>query len=172
MTSGPDAPTRMRGAFVGAVSGSLSIAAHGMGGGTMVPSESALVLLVVVSAALGGLVSLFGARVPLVAVLALGQLVGHTVLSIASEHHHASALTPSMLAAHAAATALCALLVRGAVLGCTHAVSVLRRILPVLAVVLPVQERPRLVTVDYRPDVILRLLVSWGPGTRGPPVPA
>ncbi|NIL77503.1 MULTISPECIES: hypothetical protein [unclassified Rhodococcus (in: high G+C Gram-positive bacteria)] len=172
MTSRPDGRARIRGVFVGATSGTLSIAAHGVGGGTMMPSESALVLLVIVSAAVGGVVAVLAGRVPMVAVLALGQVCGHTVLTIASEHHHGTSLTPSMLAAHAVATMVCALLIRAAVLGHGHALSVLRRILPVLCVVLPVEdERPRDRT-EYRPDVVLRLLACSGVGTRGPPVAA
>jgi hypothetical protein len=172
MTFRPDARARLRGAFVGAASGALSIAAHGVGGGVMVPSEPALVLLVVVSAALGVLTAALGDRVPTTVVLALGQVVGHTVLTAASGHHHGSSLTPSMLAAHACATVLCALLIRGAVLGHSRAVAVLRRILPVLCLVLPVQDLPRTGSTDYRPNVVLRLLVSSGTGTRGPPCPA
>lgn len=170
MTSGPDARARMRGMFVGAASGALSIAAHGAGGGDMMPSESALVLLMVVSAAVGGAVTILGQRVPTMAVLALGQILGHTVLSIASEHHHGSSLTPSMLTAHACATVLCAVLIRGAVLGYSHALSVLRQILPVLGVVLPAADVERTVPTEYRPNIVLGLLVSSGPGTRGPPL--
>lgn len=169
VTSSPDTRARLRGAFVGAASGALSIAAHGVGGGDMMPNESALVLLVVVSAALGAAVSILGSRLPLVAVLALGQLLGHTILAIASEHHHGSSLTPSMLGAHLGATLVCAVLIRGAVLGYGHALSVLRRIVPVLVAVLPIPDAQRPQCTDYRPDVVLRLLVSSGLGTRGPP---
>ncbi len=171
MTTVPDARVRMRGAFVGAASGALSIGAHGVGGGVMMPSESALVLLVVVSAAVGGAVTILGDRVPTMFVLALGQVLGHAILTIASEHHHGAGLTPSMLAAHAGATVLCAILIRGAIVGYSHALSVLRRILPVLGVVLPVSDTERANQTDYRPKVVLRLLVCSGAGTRGPPCP-
>ncbi|WP_245865397.1 hypothetical protein [Rhodococcoides kyotonense] len=172
MAHRPDARARIRGAFVGAASGTLSIAAHGVGGGAMMPSESALVLLVVVSAALGGAVAMLGGRLSMVAVLALGQVSGHTVLTIASEHHHGTSITPSMLTAHAVATVVCALLIHAALLGYGRAVSILRRIVPVLCLVLPVEDaRPRERT-EYRPDVVLRLPVSSGVGTRGPPVAA
>lgn len=136
----------------------------------MVPSESALVLLLFVSAAVGGAVTLMSARVPTMAVLVLGQILGHAVLTIASEHHHGMSITPSMLMAHACATVLCALLIRGAVLGYGHALSVLRHILPVLRAALPVQELQTASFTEYRPDVVLRLLVCSGIGTRGPPL--
>lgn len=136
------------------------------------PSESALVLLMVVSAAVGGAATVLGQRVPTMAVLAIGQLLGHTVLTIASEHHHGPSLTPSMLTAHACATVLCAVLIRGAVLGYGHALSVLQRILPVLRAVLPAADVERTVPTEYRPNVVLRLLVCSGTGTRGPPCPA
>jgi hypothetical protein len=175
MTTRPEGRARMRGASVGAASGALSIAAHGVGGESMMPgvsmmpSESALVLLIVVSAAIGCAVALLGERVPVAVVLVLGQIVGHTVLTIASEHDHGLSLTPTMLAAHAAATVLCALLVRGAVLGYGHALSVLRRILPVLTLALPVLETGGPRKTEYRSTVVLRLLVLSANATRGPP---
>nr|WP_296763606.1 hypothetical protein [Rhodococcus sp. (in: high G+C Gram-positive bacteria)] len=169
MTHRPDGRARMRGASVGAASGALSIAAHGVGGGAMMPSESALVLLIVVSAAVGGAVTVLGDRVPVIAVLVVGQVVGHAVLAIASEHHHGLSPTPTMLAAHAVATVVCALLVRGAVLGYEHALSVLRRILPVLPLVLPVLDNGGPRKTEYRSTVVLRVLVLSGNATRGPP---
>lgn len=136
----------------------------------MVPSESALILLLVVSAAVGGAVTLMSTRVPTAAVLVLGQVLGHSVLSIASEHHHGLSLTPMMLATHACASVVCAVLIRGAVLGYGHALSVLRRILPVLGAVLVVPDSSRTPATRYRSNVVLRLLVCSGSGTRGPPL--
>lgn len=174
MTSRSDGRARVRGAFVGAASGALSVAAHGAGGGAMMPSESALILLLAVSAAVGGAVAAVGERggwASTPATLIVGQLFGHTILTIASEHHHGSFLTPTMASAHAFATVMCALLIRAAVLGHGHALSILRRILPALNLSIPVQEFPRTGAPEYRPDVVLRLLVCSGLGTRGPPCP-
>lgn len=169
MTSRPGGRARMRGASVGAASGALSIAAHGVGGGAMMPSESASVLLMVVSAAVGCAVTVLGDRVPVIALLVVGQVLGHTVLTIASEHHHGFSPTPTMLAAHAVATVLCALLVQGAVLGYEHALSVLRRILPALPPVLPVLDTGGPRKTEYRSTVVVRLLVLSANATRGPP---
>lgn len=175
MTSRPDGRARVRGAFVGAASGALSVAAHGVGGGAMMPSEAALILLLAISAAVGGAVAALGERggwASTPATLVVGQLLGHTILTIAAEHDHGSFLTPTMASAHAFATVLCALLIRAAVRGHGHALSILRRILPALNLSIPVQEFPRAGAPEYRPDVVLRLLVCSGVGTRGPPRPA
>ncbi|MFD4180853.1 hypothetical protein [Rhodococcus sp. NPDC058514] len=110
---------RLRGAAVGALTAALAVAGHGVAGGGY-PDSSALTLLVLCCAAVGAVTgSLRGGRVALLGALAAGQLVGHLALSTALTAHqpHGPELSPrglTMLAAHAAATAVCAALILSA----------------------------------------------------------
>lgn len=165
----------MRGSVVGSLSGAVSIAAHGIGGGGMPPSESSVVLLLAACAALGA--SVAAVRVTsrewmyLVAVLAAGQLIGHTALALASDHAHGMGLSAPMVAAHIAAIVVSAGLVRAAERACLRALAALSRI--VLAVLAPlrVDTGTWTATPVYRAKLSLWLLVGATAGTRGPPAP-
>ena len=76
---------RMRGGFVGGASGAVSIAAHAAAGGA-VPGQSAAVLLLLASVAVGAVAA--GTRLPVIAVLAAGQVVGHLALALEFGHMH------------------------------------------------------------------------------------
>ncbi|TQF74745.1 hypothetical protein FK531_01220 [Rhodococcus spelaei] len=113
------AARRLRGAAVGALTAALAVAGHGVGGGGY-PGTAALTLLVLCCAGVGALTTSLGTghaggRAGLLAALAGGQVVGHLVLSTALSHHHTgtdlSSRGLSMLAAHAAATLVCAALI-------------------------------------------------------------
>lgn len=154
---------RMRGAFVGGTSGAVSIAAHALGGGGA-PTQSAAVLLV--AAALVSGVVAAGTRVPVVAVLTLGQLLGHAVLTLDSDHVHLP--DPGMAVAHTVAVGVAALLVTGAERGCRRAVGALRRLAPrVLA--LPATRAPAVIPAPERSDLPATLATVAGPTVRGPP---
>lgn len=165
----------MRGAFVGSISGAVSVAAHAMGGGAA-PTEGSVVLLLLGCAAVGALVS--SVRMDrhemlcLAAALTLGQAIGHTTLAVGASHHHGLQLTPAMIAAHAVAVAVSAVLIRGGARGYTLAVSALVRILPVLFAALPVDSPVAVGVPAYRPKTARWLLVGASIGTRGPPLPA
>ncbi|TQF74349.1 hypothetical protein FK531_05340 [Rhodococcus spelaei] len=165
----------MRGAFVGSLSGAVSVAAHAMGGGT-VPAESSMVLLVLGCAAVGAVVA--SARIAshtvlfLAGALTLGQVIGHTTLALGAAHRHGLALSPAMVAMHALAVVVSAVLIRAGERGCASAVSALRRILPALFAAIPVVAPIAAVVPEYRPRVARRLLVGSSVGTRGPPLPA
>ncbi|GAA4484719.1 hypothetical protein GCM10023094_38440 [Rhodococcus olei] len=110
----------LRGGAVGALTAALAVAGHGIGGGGY-PTSAALTLLVLccggVGALAGGLaVSPRGSRAALVSTLIAGQVVGHFALSTTLPHQHAEVGTRglSMLASHAAATAVCAALILAA----------------------------------------------------------
>ncbi|WP_338079969.1 hypothetical protein [Antrihabitans stalactiti] len=161
---------RLRGGFVGACSGAITIAAHGLGGGET-PSENALVLLLVTCAAVGvwaGSAAASGRLPVLVLQLCAGQAIGHIAITIAAEHSHDLLPSTSMLAAHCAAALVCGALIFSAERLYRVTASTLRQVVVVLAP-LVVDEAPLPALPAYRPDVVLRLLVSSGLGTRGPP---
>lgn len=100
---------------MGASAAALAVAAHGVAGGGF-PGSAALTLLLAVCAAVGaaagGVPVLSRSRVALLAALATGQGAGHLALTIASDSHvHQGVPATAMLAAHAAATVVCAGLV-------------------------------------------------------------
>ncbi|MGW5150794.1 hypothetical protein [Rhodococcus koreensis] len=173
MNSRLDVVARVRGSAVGSVSGAVSIAAHGIAGGGMPPSDGAVVLLLAACAAVGA--SVAAIRVAsrewlfVLSVLAAGQLIGHTTLALAADHAHGLGLSTPMIAAHLAAIAVAAVLVRSAERACLRALAALTRI--VLAVLAPLQVDTGTwsATPVYRAKLSLWLLVAAGAGTRGPP---
>ncbi|MFM1725044.1 hypothetical protein ABEU20_003640 [Rhodococcus sp. PAM 2766] len=174
MESGADAAAHLRGTIVGALSGAISIAAHGLGGGSAFPRDEAVVLLVAASAVVGAAVASARARrgplVLLALMLAAGQGIGHFTLTLSSEHAHGLELTPQMLAAHAAATVVGVALIRAAERALSSvAGSVLRVVVAVLSAP-PVPDLPRWTpTVVRRLDPTITRVVRAAGGTRGPP---
>jgi len=164
MSAEKDFAARVRGAFVGGMSGAVSIAAHALAGGAA-PGQASAVLLLAAAAAVGLLAA--GTRLPIVGVLAAGQVVGHGVLSLDAGHVHVPGA--GMLAAHTAAIVVAALLVRGAEHGCRVGLTAVRR-----ASVPPFAPAPVAVPgwtpVAHHPRVRRGLLVAAGLGTRGPPL--
>jgi hypothetical protein len=157
---------RMRGGFVGGASGAVSIAAHAAAGGA-VPGQSAAVLLLLASVAVGAVAA--GTRLPVIAVLAAGQVVGHLALALEFGHMHVP--SPAMVAAHIAAVGVAAFLITGAERGCRIALAALHRLVPRGYNAPPVRSR---ITpcVAHRPHTRRVLLPAAGLGTRGPPVVA
>ena len=156
--------------MVGAVSGAAALPAHGLGGG-MLPSSSAMMMLVSGCILLGVLCShRAGAGLPmLVGQLAMGQGIAHLLLMAAtSEHHHGVPLTPTMLTSHLAVAVIAGLglwvaehLVRIVVASATRWLATLVTPLPYAAAL-----RQPCSTTLASPR---RLLLSSGVGTRGPP---
>ncbi|MBD0860884.1 hypothetical protein IA539_06625 [Gordonia sp. zg691] len=164
---------RLRGAMVGAVSGAAALPAHGLGGG-MLPSSSAMVMLVSGCILLGVLCShRAGSGLSmLIGQLVMGQGVAHLLLMAAtSEHHDSAVFTPTMLSGHLAVAVVGGLglwvaehLVRIVVASVTRWLAVL--VPPVVQA--PAVPRPRNTTLTVpRP-----LLLGSGVGTRGPPARA
>jgi hypothetical protein len=95
---------RIRGLVTGLLTAALAVAAHGAGGGAL-PNGATIALLAVVAATAGAVAAIhLRARSPryLVALLAVGQLLGHVLLSAAGHHHTGPAAPPgvAMFAAH------------------------------------------------------------------------
>ncbi|MCA1006517.1 hypothetical protein LCL87_12355 [Rhodococcus hoagii] len=174
MKSGADAAAQLRGTVVGALSGAISVAAHGFGGGSAFPGDEAIVLLVAASAVVGAAVASVRTRrgplVLLALMLAAGQGIGHFTLTLASEHAHGLQLTPQMLGAHAAATVVGVALIRAAERSLLSVIgSVLRVVVAVLSAP-PVPDIRRWTpTVVRRLDPTTSRVARAAGGTRGPP---
>lgn len=112
----PAATATLRGSAVGALVAGLAVAAHGIGGGGL-PESAALTLLLVTCSGVGAVTAQLPARfhgpLALVAALGAGQVAAHFALTLTSHMHSAVPAVP-MLAAHAAATVVCALLIANA----------------------------------------------------------
>lgn len=116
--AGAPSRDRIRGSLAGILCGLLAIAAHGFEGA--LPHSAALTLLLVVSGAVGAAVGSPAGRgrVRLVAALGAGQFLAHNALMMATvaDHSHTTVEGSgvagwTMLAAHAVATVLAALLI-------------------------------------------------------------
>ncbi|ELB94746.1 hypothetical protein Rwratislav_02292 [Rhodococcus wratislaviensis IFP 2016] len=166
----PPRPPPFGGSAVGALVAALAVAAHGIGGGGL-PESAALTLLFVTCSGVGAVTAQLPARVhgplALVGALGVGQVAGHFALTLTSHVHSVVPAVP-MLAAHAAATVICALLI-------ANAERLYGPLVHVWRVVLrgepqPVSAAPT-AHVPARPanpvDALLRASIS----RRGPPVP-
>jgi hypothetical protein len=161
----------LRGGAVGALTAALAVAGHGLAGGGL-PTAAALTLLVLCSIGAGALAATAGGtRASLVAALGGGQLLGHLALSSAVAHQHAQggASAAVMLAAHAAATVLCAALILAAEKlhgSITRVLRVVLRHAPALPRIRPGQPTPS------APDSLRHLLLDHVVSRRGPPARA
>ncbi|MDV8022801.1 hypothetical protein [Rhodococcus sp. IEGM 1330] len=163
----------LRGASVGALSALVTAAAHAFGGG-MPPSGAAMVLLAVVSAAIGYATAAaptpVAPRAQLLMILTAAQSVGHLLLTVVDGHHHGPLITQQMFAAHAVAILVGALAIRGAEHGIRRAVTSLREALPMLVALVVDDNRIAPPLPVYRIPGSPRLLDLSGCGNRGPPV--
>lgn len=165
----------MRGAFVGSASGAVSVAAHALGGGAVSPGQSTIALLIAVCAAIGVTVGSLRNRrgiADVMVLLAVGQGVGHTALSMSPEHQHGTHLSSVMLVAHLIAIPVGALLIRGAEIAVVRVLSSLTRAVRALRILLAAPDAAIAVAPADEAPARPRPLLSSGIGTRGPPVPA
>ncbi|MGW5111949.1 hypothetical protein [Nocardia sp. NPDC004123] len=172
MRSTTDHTARLRGAAVGASSGAVAILAHGLGGGATLLDGSALALLFAACTLIGVVVATLRPRYGIagtMAMLAVGQSIGHAALSMSPGHHHHDSSSPSMLLAHLVAIPVGALVIRAAEAGMRRAITSVRRFILALGPILrPPAPRLRPCRADDRAEA-RRLLVSPGIGRRGPP---
>ena len=159
---------RVRGVTTGLLTAALAMAAHGAGGGAL-PNGATAVLLAVLAATAGAVAATVSpASTPryLVGLLAVGQVVGHLLLSAAG-HHHAAQPTPAMVAAHGIAIGAGALLIAA---GERLWRALSRTVRAVVRIVCTVAAKPAAAT--RRADQPLRsaLLLAASVSHRGPPV--
>ena len=162
---------------MGAVSGAVSIFAHGLGGnGMSVPSSSSILLLVAACVVVGPAVA--SVRAPrhewllLLATLSAGQAVGHVMMSLQPMHSHSAVPGFGMLAAHAGAVVAAAALIRAAELAYLIAAAVWERTRPPAGMPEPIESRPLVSMPIVRASMARELLRASAGGTRGPPLPA
>lgn len=172
MTAKSTTAARLRGSAAGLLTAALAVAAHGAADAA-VPSGTAVVLLAVLSATVGGLaatVSRAADARTLVGLLAAGQLVAHVMLAAAG-HNHGPTATPTsaMLVAHALAVLTGAILIAAGDRLCRAVSRVLE--VTVRAVVPPVPPRPVAVATSYHP-LRSALLLAASVSHRGPPASA
>lgn len=166
------APRWCRGAALAVTSATLAVTAHAVAGGGL-PNAGLTVLLTVGVAAVG--VALADRRRSTGAILAVlggAQLATHVLLSLGESMPMAHDYDLRMLAAHAAAVVVTALLLAGADTAVLRCAGLLAMLLPRLAVRLP---RPPDVPVAVRPwarprAVATSTLLCRSHGRRGPPL--
>ncbi|MEC3914100.1 hypothetical protein [Nocardia sp. CDC160] len=105
----------VRGGLAGVAMATLAVGAHGFAGGGY-PGSSGLMLLVLVTAALGALAAAIRPRAALPVLMVAGQPACHIALSGLVQHGHAAhamefASHGPMVAAHAVAAVGCAFLI-------------------------------------------------------------
>lgn len=169
---------RVRGTCVGALSGGVAIAAHGLGNPDMAhgPGVSGMLLLIAACAVVGSLVA--SVRAPrhewllLAATLSAGQVAGHLMLSMHAMAPSSGGVGVGMLAAHAGAVVACAALIRAAEFAYLAAVTVWERVRPPVGSPRPTQARPSVAIENPRATAARQLLLACAGGTRGPPLPA
>lgn len=172
MSTRRPAPTAaLRGGAVGATVASLAVAAHGVGGGGL-PDTAALTLLLAVASGVGAVVAgvpaLTRSRWALLAALAAGQGAAHLALTVASDTHvHSNVPALGMLAAHAAATVVCAALILAAERLYGPVTRVLRVVLaPPVVAVEPARVLPPRLPNHRAPRLAV---LATGMSRRGPP---
>ncbi|AFM19716.1 hypothetical protein Mycch_5029 [Mycolicibacterium chubuense NBB4] len=165
---------RWRGAAAGLLTGTLTLAAHGAGGGPL-PAGPATAQLLLVAAAVGALAARLprtGRFGPILALLTAGQLIGHGLLSALGHAHATPSAGPAwlMLSSHLAAVGTGALLI---VVGDRLCRTLSRALHRTTRPDAPAVPAPR-ATPGRTADQPLRsaLLVASSMSHRGPPVSA
>jgi len=165
----------LRGLAAGAFTASLAVAAHGVGGGAA-PTSGVLALLAVLAAGITALIGSWegaGARRVMFAVLAVGQLIGHLMLSIDGHHMTSTTAIPPaavMLTAHLVAILVGVALVAAA----EHCYRTLSAVIRAVVIgTAPLAVGPQCIGVPRRAHRLHReLLIAASISHRGPPVSA
>ncbi|MEW5809405.1 MAG: hypothetical protein AB1925_08120 [Actinomycetota bacterium] len=164
-------PALLRGAAAGLLTAALTLAAHGLGGGTVAVGPAAVHVLLV-ALTVGAVASTLPRGMGAMALLlSAGQLVGHTLLSIAHPHVPAHAQVGphgAMLVVHLAAVLLGAGLISvGEQLYRALNRVVRRTVAPAAAAMFAAP--PRLLAGGDQP-LIAELLLATSMSHRGPPI--
>jgi hypothetical protein len=170
VTAEPTTTARLRGTAAGLLTAALAVAAHGTADGTA-PSGTAVALLAVLAATVGGLATTASRAADvrvLIGLLATAQAVGHVMLTAAG-HSHGTAAAPAtaMLVAHALAVVSGAVLIAAGDRLCRSVARVIR--VAIRAVAAPVPAKPFVIAVADHP-LRSTLLLAASVSHRGPPV--
>ena len=153
----------------------MTVAAHGLAGGGY-PGGAALTLLLTVCAMVGAAATFvrISTRLVVAALLGFGQFAGHFILSGLLETGHTHNGSPFggwlMLASHAAATVLCAILIGGAERLYAAISNTLRTVLRSVA---PIPKTPRRALLPSQTTpALFRAPLRGALSRRGPPLAA
>jgi hypothetical protein len=163
---------RLRGAAAGALTAALAVAAHSTAGGGL-PSSATVALLTLLAVTLAAIVATIADDADfskLVAVLAVGQLLGPAVLCAAGHSHLVTGSAPAgmMLAAHVVAIVVGAALIATGGRLCSAVSRTLRAATPRTTRPICVVSATAVGSADQPLHSTLRLTASVS--HRGPPV--
>ncbi|MDI9893445.1 hypothetical protein QM797_01795 [Rhodococcus sp. IEGM 1381] len=174
MTDSSAAP--LRGGAVGSVTAALAVAAHGIAGGGY-PDGAALAMLVVVSIGVGAMTAVPRRSTVLLPALMGGQLLAHMALSLRDMsgmsggplHSHSLLPSTAMIAFHAAASVVAALLIAAAERLYGPITSIVRAVLALLTP-LPDGSAVGRVRFSVAMPSVHGTAVDWAISRRGPPM--
>jgi hypothetical protein len=165
----PGPAALLRGASIALLTASLAAAAHAFGGG--VPAGGGIALLILLAGTIGAVTAIgntVNGVVPLVVLLAAGQILGHVVLACgAHEHTEGGLSSPAMIVAHSAAVVLGAFLITAGGRFCQLLSTAVHAL--VASSLRPIRLLRAVVTTSDQPLLAL-VLVGSSLSYRGPPV--
>ena len=171
----PVAVRRLRGALFAGTAAALAIAAHGLAGGGWPGMSTLAIVAVLVALAAGGFTGRRSSALAVAAALAGAQLAMHMILDTASTHHDQSSVADgrTMLAAHAIATLLSAIVLAQADGALSAVWTVARAVLPRIPVTPPVPSPEPVIRCVALPaaDMVRRVVLRESCARRGPPTP-
>jgi hypothetical protein len=158
----------MRGAALALTSATLTIAAHGLGGGQLAEFVHALPLVVLIAFAAASLADKRTGKLSVIAGLGTAQLAQHLLLTWVN-HEHTNTLTGQMLVAHVVAATLTGLLLFHAENALFRLFSAVTRLIPRRLTPLPVTKPVRTFTSTPYVRHAQAVQLRSANGRRGPP---
>lgn len=167
----------VRGGLLGASSGALAVTAHALGDGGMPDASLTIVLTALIGWAATALATKTKGLPGILAVLGVGQLLMHLVLTVLMTHSEHESAAPivihgdKMTAAHVSATIVTALLVTRAEALLRAVAGVMRMLLPVVWLPVPVPAAAPKPPLPFPAGTgeLTDVLIRRVHGKRGPP---
>ncbi len=158
----------MRGAALALTSATLTIAAHGLGGGELSEFIHALPLVVLIAFAAASLADKRTGKLSVIAGLGTAQLAQHLLLTWVN-HEHTNTLTGQMFVAHLVAATLTGLLLFHAENALFRLFAAVTRLIPRRLTPLPAVAPVRTFTSTPHVQRTYAVELSRAHGRRGPP---
>lgn len=158
----------LRGAALAVTSATLTIAAHGLGGGELSEFIHALPLVVLIAFAAASLADRRTGRISVIAGLGTAQLAQHLLLTWVN-HEHNNTLTAQMFVAHLVAATLTGLLLFHAENALFRLFAAVSRLIPRRLTPLPVTRPVRTFTSTPHVKQAHETRLRRANGRRGPP---